>query len=99
MNWHSYWTWKLIDGSIAIVVTLVGLIAWWIFQAWYETKSAPRIDLFVCNVHGPVPKSACVIFEEKADAQSEQEYYCSLCYNDAFKQAEEKLKEKERTRV
>lgn len=80
---------------------LVAWLGWIVFEAWYEVVKAPRVDMYVCDKHGPVPKHLCIVFQEKEDKseRTEQQYQCPFCYEDAFKLADKTLREKERIRT
>lgn len=88
-------------GVSALLILALLAIVWLLFEAWYETSAAPRVDMYVCEKHGPVPKHYCIVFEEKEDKsdQTEQQYQCPFCYENAFKLADKALREKERVRA
>ena len=86
-------------------IIIVGLLLYFVglplCEAWYETLKAPRVDMYVCHRHGPVPKHLCITFKDKDDKSplTEQEYQCPFCYEDAFGAAAKHFAEKERIRV
>jgi hypothetical protein len=98
MSWNA--AEHLLMAILAIIsASCLVVFLFWALEAWYGVRYAPREDMYSCDKHGLVPKSMCIVFEEKTDENAEQQYQCPFCFEAAFKLADKKFKETERTRA
>lgn len=63
----------LSGGFIAYLLYLV-------LEAWLDTKTAPRQEMFWCNAHGAILKAHCITLLDSP--------YCPRCFTERMKSAE-----------
>lgn len=79
MNWHivMFFFWIFLWITLgSITVYSIGTI----LNGWISTKAAPRVDMFFCDVHGPIPRDGVIRF---LDTDT-----CGICFHNKMKKAE-----------
>jgi hypothetical protein len=89
----------LVGGGIILLIALIviGIAA---LHAYSETERAPRIPMFVCDKHGPMPKSSTLkLFDVPMDHLDDngkmvrkEILYCSICYEERIVDARKHVK-------
>jgi hypothetical protein len=69
--------WLLLVFFGALVILYVG---WLVFSTYLSVKASPREPMVWCPKHGPIRQAYMINFMG--------EYYCSICFHDRLKQAE-----------
>jgi hypothetical protein len=67
-----------------VLLAIVGYLLYVVLQAWYETKDAPRVPMFLCPKHGAVPTKYTLKLNVFSDRPVE---YCPFCMADKMKAA------------
>lgn len=62
--------------TVAATIVLLYL-AWVAFITWYETKHAKRVEMFICDFHGMLPKASVLNFGTYLGTNYEM---CPICY-------------------
>ncbi len=76
--------WSLIKyGGLGLIVVSAVYLVVTIVVSWAKTKSAPKVDMYLCNVHGPIPREGVISF---LGADS-----CAICFHERLKKAERGL--------
>jgi hypothetical protein len=97
LHWHN------VLWCIVVLVALLALyVAYMFWEAYVEVKGAPREEMFLCNKHGFLSPKHLITFAEAMDIgtgkfdQSGKEIierkkvqYCSLCWHENMKKAEQ----------
>ncbi len=91
----------MIVAAIVLCVLLAGYFLYLYVQAKSYIEDAPKKDMFVCDIHGAMPKDSVmyidpdgldVTYGEKPD-QTGYIPQCGLCYEDRIRAAKEKYKD------
>lgn len=85
---------------IILVLFAISSIVLGIFSGWYKVKHQPREPMYLCPVHGPIPKSATIVFcDYQYDVVEDDEgnivdskigdyQQCAICFHNKLTQAE-----------
>lgn len=73
-----WWITGIVFLAIAVYLAITA------FDAKYDVSTAPRMDMMVCDKHGPIPKKAVLHLSGLTEKPIE---YCPLCFSDKMKAA------------
>jgi hypothetical protein len=92
-----YWNWI----AAVTVVTIFAYLAYLLLAARSVLDRAPHEDMFICDVHGPMPRSTLIRINQEGfelemngHATRGEVDYCPLCFRDRIRTAKEKMREK-----
>lgn len=88
----------MIFGTILLVLFVYGLILY--FQAKSHIDTAPKQEMFLCQVHGAIPVGACMNinpdgfeYEDSVGGTTRGTVlYCPRCFEDRIREAEARYK-------
>jgi hypothetical protein len=70
----------------AVAGAYVALVAW---SAKYDTKTAPKTDMHVCDIHGAFPAKYTM---QLTGITEKPIAYCPFCWENRIKEAKAKMK-------
>ena len=80
--------WTIAVFAFVAMLYVTGL---WL-HARQEVKTADREEYYLCDFHGPIPKSATLETAHYSDTQLGIPIICPLCFTEKFRKAEEQLR-------
>jgi hypothetical protein len=70
--------------ALVLVVTLLAGLSLYmvitVVASWLSTKAAPRVDMFLCDIHGPIPREGVIKFMDMDT--------CGICFHERMRKAE-----------
>lgn len=66
--------------KVVIVIAAISILlylGWLAFITWYETKHAKRVEMFICDYHGMLPKASVLNLSTYLGTNYEM---CPICY-------------------
>lgn len=65
---------------VMVIIFVALYVGWAILSTWLAVKAAPREEMLLCPVHGPIRKSNAIDFMG--------EPFCSICFHQRLSSAE-----------